>query len=117
MAQCRRRPALTNSNDGSPSRQLTSLESRTLMNSAQQMNFGPNAVPHPGGAVLEYLDFYGWSQRDLARRTGLTPKTVSEICNGKAPITPPTDRKSTRLNSSHANISYAVFCLKKKKKI
>src|SRR3712207_6937626 len=28
----------------------------------------------------------------------------------------PQDRKSTRLNSSHANISYAVFCLKKKKK-
>src|SRR3712207_8812669 len=27
-----------------------------------------------------------------------------------------TDRKSTRLNSSHANISYAVFCLKKKNK-
>src|SRR3712207_8086371 len=26
------------------------------------------------------------------------------------------DRKSTRMNSSHANISYAVFCLKKKKK-
>src|SRR3712207_7893654 len=29
--------------------------------------------------------------------------------------TPNADRKSTRLNSSHANISYAVFCLKKKK--
>src|SRR3712207_8647550 len=28
----------------------------------------------------------------------------------------PRDRKSTRLNSSHANISYAVFCLKKKNK-
>src|SRR2546430_4151207 len=28
----------------------------------------------------------------------------------------PTDRKSTRLNSSHSQISYAVFCLKKKKK-
>src|SRR3712207_7582167 len=28
----------------------------------------------------------------------------------------PEDRKSTRLNSSHANISYAVFCLKKKRK-
>src|SRR3989475_5817277 len=27
----------------------------------------------------------------------------------------PTDRKSTRLNSSHSQISYAVFCLKKKK--
>src|SRR5205085_7546004 len=30
---------------------------------------------------------------------------------------PPADRKSTRLNSSHSQISYAVFCLKKKKKI
>src|SRR3712207_8125058 len=30
-------------------------------------------------------------------------------------LTDETDRKSTRLNSSHANISYAVFCLKKKK--
>src|SRR3712207_8195894 len=29
----------------------------------------------------------------------------------------PEDRKSTRLNSSHANISYAVFCLKKKKDV
>src|SRR3712207_7078633 len=34
---------------------------------------------------------------------------------GAAPPEQP-DRKSTRLNSSHANISYAVFCLKKKKK-
>src|SRR3712207_8372325 len=32
------------------------------------------------------------------------------------PWTDGADRKSTRLNSSHANISYAVFCLKKKKK-
>src|SRR5476651_2812005 len=35
---------------------------------------------------------------------------------GAAPPARRTDRKSTRLNSSHANISYAVFCLKKKKK-
>src|SRR3712207_8587424 len=34
---------------------------------------------------------------------------------GRRPATPQeADRKSTRLNSSHANISYAVFCLKKK---
>src|SRR3712207_7726249 len=31
-----------------------------------------------------------------------------------SPLGKGTDRKSTRLNSSHANISYAVFCLKKK---
>src|SRR3712207_7092599 len=35
---------------------------------------------------------------------------------GAAVVAHPEDRKSTRLNSSHANISYAVFCLKKKKK-
>src|SRR5688572_31544569 len=34
-------------------------------------------------------------------------------CTGTSP---PPDRKSTRLNSSHSQISYAVFCLKKKKK-
>src|SRR3712207_7305252 len=33
---------------------------------------------------------------------------------GESPTTTDGDRKSTRLNSSHANISYAVFCLKKK---
>src|SRR5687768_17977049 len=32
------------------------------------------------------------------------------------PLAEPRDRKSTRLNSSHGYISYAVFCLKKKKK-
>src|SRR3712207_8394702 len=36
-------------------------------------------------------------------------------CGGRCE--PVRDRKSTRLNSSHANISYAVFCLKKKKKL
>src|SRR5438445_4977586 len=35
---------------------------------------------------------------------------------GRKNLGPLVDRKSTRLNSSHANISYAVFCLKKKKK-
>lgn len=60
------------------------------MDSAHQIALEWNAVPHPGETVLEYLDFYGWSQRDLARRSGLTPKTISEICSGKAPITPPT---------------------------
>src|SRR5437667_3902104 len=79
-----------NRRDGRPSRRLTSWRSRTLMDSAQRNTFEVNAVSHPGETVLEYLDFHGWSQRDLARRSGLTPKTISEICNGKAPITPAT---------------------------
>src|SRR3712207_164261 len=42
---------------------------------------------------------------NLHRRSGIHPELLAEL----------QDRKSTRLNSSHANISYAVFCLKKKK--
>src|SRR3712207_8908831 len=40
---------------------------------------------------------------------------VCEVMQPRSPVSEE-DRKSTRLNSSHANISYAVFCLKKKKK-
>src|SRR3712207_8232146 len=39
----------------------------------------------------------------------------AEVDDREAGLDEHTDRKSTRLNSSHANISYAVFCLKKKK--
>src|SRR3712207_7129143 len=39
----------------------------------------------------------------------------SEIYKARPDVNAVADRKSTRLNSSHANISYAVFCLKKKK--
>src|SRR5207245_8872651 len=37
------------------------------------------------------------------------------VWRGRCDPAPPRDRKSTRLNSSHGSISYAVFCLKKKK--
>src|SRR3712207_7043028 len=39
------------------------------------------------------------------------------LTRGRGPLGRGADRKSTRLNSSHANISYAVFCLKKKNSI
>src|SRR3712207_7250821 len=45
-------------------------------------------------------------EQDMARDLPDTVKTLVRHFE---------DRKSTRLNSSHANISYAVFCLKKKK--
>src|SRR5438045_7372618 len=59
----------------------------------------------------------GWEEKQ--RRPTRLPRTNSEQCiveedlHGGAGIGK--DRKSTRLNSSHLGISYAVFCLKKKK--
>src|SRR5689334_24771678 len=51
--------------------------------------------------------------REIARRT-LT--SIIRSCWRNSPTIPTSrDRKSTRLNSSHSSISYAVFCLKKKK--
>src|SRR5690348_17579203 len=51
-----------------------------------------------------------------------SPPTVAVLTTGNeivpVDVVPgPGDRKSTRLNSSHPSISYAVFCLKKKKKL
>src|SRR3712207_8186647 len=53
-------------------------------------------------------DFDSNTLKDCMQKLKITAcEDVSEI----------KDRKSTRLNSSHANISYAVFCLKKKKSV
>src|SRR5207253_4400864 len=57
--------------------------------------------------------FSGAQQHDLARVADL-PDAVAE--RGRQRGAPVEDRKSTRLNSSHVAISYAVFCLKKKNK-
>src|SRR5438445_6710943 len=59
------------------------------------------------------VDFYFgrqgfWDVADLYPLSWITGQTPEQTLLR--------DRKSTRLNSSHANISYAVFCLKKKKK-
>src|SRR2546427_5285724 len=54
----------------------------------------------------------------VAGRAGLRVPDVgvdSPIADERPVAGPTTDRKSTRLNSSHSQISYAVFCLKKKK--
>src|SRR6202043_4237096 len=49
-------------------------------------------------------------------RSHLSPEDDSMSTGPKIAASPsPLDRKSTRLNSSHVRISYAVFCLKKKK--
>src|SRR3712207_7801130 len=49
-------------------------------------------------------------------RAGVGHDGVESVAHPIPPFRARRDRKSTHLNSSHANISYAVFCLKKKKK-
>src|SRR5438477_9088996 len=51
---------------------------------------------------------------DFARR--ILKESSVFACRARRNAGSKTDRKSTRLNSSHMSISYAVFCLKKKKK-
>src|SRR3712207_8553133 len=48
-------------------------------------------------------------------RDGFWAEVRTDLVRGVERLAVDQDRKSTRLNSSHANISYAVFCLKKKK--
>src|SRR5207245_4174578 len=66
-----------------------------------------------GQPLLEALDLHvGIERADrLARRVDLrSPEALGVVQD----LTLEVDRKSTRLNSSHGSISYAVFCLKKK---
>src|SRR3712207_8505062 len=78
---------------------------------------GVGSVP---AALLVVAADDGWSAQTaehvavlaaLGVRHALLAVTKADLADA-APVL---DRKSTRLNSSHANISYAVFCLKKKK--
>src|SRR3712207_7515090 len=57
------------------------------------------------GLILQAMERTDYNITKAAKLLGLTFRTLQYRL----------DRKSTRLNSSHANISYAVFCLKKKK--
>src|SRR3712207_6935540 len=75
--------------------------------------------------TLSLHDALPISARSSPTSTSSTPSGWPRASSGWATCSPsssrpsrrstPRDRKSTRLNSSHANISYAVFCLKKKK--
>src|SRR3712207_8643018 len=65
------------------------------------------------------VDAYHDQKRHKVDRAGdavgeQQPHAVRNALQDRQPLCCTPDRKSTRLNSSHANISYAVFCLKKK---
>src|SRR5436305_13799217 len=79
-----------------------------------EVSFAPGAVPLRRLVVRICEE----SERQLVFRLELLVRchVVRADAEDLDPALPVQDRKSTRLNSSHVRISYAVFCLKKKKK-
>src|SRR3712207_8196813 len=83
----------------------------TLFRSHEQPGKGREAEGHG----LRAAELAGQQRGRRAHEDG-ERRVAREVGEEPVPV-PAEDRKSTRLNSSHANISYAVFCLKKKKNI
>src|SRR3712207_7952961 len=80
----------------------------------------PRGRGKPDGSLYEVpaVDLAVTALDAVRRRNDLDPILVEDVvlgCVDPVGEAGGEDRKSTRLNSSHANISYAVFCLKKKK--
>src|SRR5256885_8168073 len=81
----------------------------------------------PRSTLFPYTTLFRSRRRGAARRRRLGPESdcrrdnehepADEQCSFRLEIHRWSDRKSTRLNSSHLVISYAVFCLKKKKSL
>src|SRR5207249_11861790 len=87
--------------------------------------FSPPPPPPPSPTLFPYTTLFRshlpklHALRDLVGGE-VSPAVVADLLLGQAHAFPRDhprhqDRKSTRLNSSHVSISYAVFCLKKKK--
>src|SRR5438876_5799438 len=69
--------------------------------------------PMPGATLRKTVERYNSFVDSGVDTDFKKPRPMYKIAKGVVPFQ---DRKSTRLNSSHPSISYAVFCLKKKKK-
>src|SRR3712207_8324583 len=75
----------------------------------------PRSTLFPYTTLFRSLGAIGSTASSIGVLRSFSEITESLSGIGQGMATSGSDRKSTRLNSSHANISYAVFCLKKKK--
>src|SRR5690242_21111958 len=69
-----------------------------------------------GMSLDEFFNTYFTGQKELSVMAAMGPSERAQFLSRVLGYEKLRDRKSTRLNSSHMSISYAVFCLKKKKK-
>src|SRR5690606_41890346 len=91
----------------SPTRRSSDLEGASLVERVRWLidsEINPQLAAHRGRVALEAVD-----------ADGVVWLRFGGGCHGCGMAD--VDRKSTRLNSSHVKISYAVFCLKKKKEV
>src|SRR2546430_5030606 len=70
----------------------------------------------PRSTLFPYTTLFR-SDEGLSRQGAVAAILALGLLGGAVTVGVGQDRKSTRLNSSHSQISYAVFCLKKKKKV
>src|SRR2546430_8816337 len=68
----------------------------------------------PRSTLFPYTTLFRSHHPGVGQRSAVWP-TVEDPARSHRTLRDEIDRKSTRLNSSHSQISYAVFCLKKKK--
>src|SRR3712207_7304256 len=69
----------------------------------------------PRSTLFPYTPLSRSDRRDVVGGQAVLAREPAQPAADRVADDADVDRKSTRLNSSHANISYAVFCLKKKK--
>src|SRR5207245_8813528 len=96
------------------------LALRHRLHDSLREHIGPRRT-HAGGIALQLIAVgeHRFASRHVQQLGGQDPDQIAGLHHGAAshPVgVMKTDRKSTRLNSSHGSISYAVFCLKKKKR-
>src|SRR5207249_6701675 len=117
---------LSVSNDGGQTFTGTTTDPRALTSATQEPGqattdqwFQWIAFTKNGKLATSYYDrqygtdeVTGYSDVSISGSGDLDQFVVQRVSSSSMPI----DRKSTRLNSSHVSISYAVFCLKKKRK-
>ena len=69
----------------------------------QEQTFSPDWVSPPGDTILDMMEERDWSQVELARRLGFSPKHLNQLIKGKASLTDDTALRLERVLGSTAN--------------